>query len=204
MAAGLVGAVIGSVTSAATGAISGAKQRKFAKKEARKARQWQREMSSTAYQRATADLRKAGLNPLLAYTQGGASTPSGAKADTPSKYGLEGVANAAVQGYTAHAQLKSMQEQAKTMYSQRRLNEANELKMYSARGLDIMNTKIAREQRDRLKYENIRAKHQGEMSDTTVGRGLDWIERTRNAFGFSSGAGVHRGSSTVTKGRPRK
>ena len=40
-------------------------------------RKWQENMSSTAYQRAVEDMKKAGLNPILAFSNGGASTPGG-------------------------------------------------------------------------------------------------------------------------------
>lgn len=57
--------------------------------QAAQARDWTKMMSDTSYQRAIGDLKSAGLNPMLAYSQGGASSgggvsASGAMANSPS------------------------------------------------------------------------------------------------------------------------
>lgn len=54
----------------------------FNEEEALKQRSWEEEMSNTSYQRAMADMQKAGVNPMLSYSQGGATTPGGQAAST--------------------------------------------------------------------------------------------------------------------------
>lgn len=54
------------------------RQMDYQSREAQKNRDYQERLSSSAYQRATEDLKRAGLNPAMMYTHlGGSSTPSG-------------------------------------------------------------------------------------------------------------------------------
>lgn len=64
--------------------------REYNSAEAKKQRDWQEHMSNTSYQRMVKDAQAAGLNPYLAYSSGGASTPSGGSASASSAYGSMG------------------------------------------------------------------------------------------------------------------
>lgn len=73
-AASVAGPIVGGLLG--QGAVSS--QNRTNLKIASKQEDFQREMSDTAHQREVADLRAAGLNPLLSAGGSGASTPSGA------------------------------------------------------------------------------------------------------------------------------
>ncbi len=61
-----------------------ASQNQFNAAEAEKARSWQESMRNSAYQATMADMQKAGLNPILAYSQGASATPVASSATASS------------------------------------------------------------------------------------------------------------------------
>jgi 3-oxoacyl-(acyl-carrier-protein) synthase len=118
--------------------VGGVLQRKSDKSEASKNRFFQEKMSNTSYQRAMADMRAAGLNPMLAYQQGGASTPSGAMAAAAPNIG---------EAFTRGRQTEQ----------QRNLATAQEVQAISGSKVNVANTRLLKTnekiQREKLQQE---------------------------------------------------
>lgn len=83
---GDVGKGIGSVMNPLAGVLDlagGLMGNQAAAGQASAQRAFEERMSSTSWQRGVKDMRAAGINPMLAFQEGGASTPGGAMAGVP-------------------------------------------------------------------------------------------------------------------------
>lgn len=126
----ITGAIgIGSLTSALSGLANeyfAGKSRKFAKKQQGRAHEFAERMYRHRYEYTMEDMRRAGLNPILAYVQGAGSTPSGVApaasgAPAPVNFGqnLTGAMDTVARGTKLDPETRLIDEQGRTTAAQR-------------------------------------------------------------------------------------
>jgi len=115
--------------------------------------QFQERMRQTQYQTAVEDMKAAGLNPMLAYSQGGAGTPTGAMGSV-STAEMKNSAAAGVQGYQTlsmnEADINLKQATTTGTTAQTLKTEADTIKTAAYIGYVLENTKLNKQQHDNL------------------------------------------------------
>lgn len=169
---------IGDVFSGVGSLVGGVMNNKAAKDRADDQMDFQERMSSTAHQREVADLKAAGLNPMLTGKYGGSSTPGGAQAPTADV--ITPAINTGLAAQTQRANLEKIRADAAlaiaTAGKERAIAEATFEGIATTSALGLKHQQDTSESRSREYLQTLDIPLRGarlELLNQEIGRGND-------------------------------
>jgi len=188
----LGGPLIGFVGDLIGGALGSSAQKKANKANIalqREQQSWEERMSNTSWQRGTEDMKAAGMNPMLAFSQGGASTPGVSAATVePVDAMARGVSSAATKAMQI-AQIQLTQQQARKASA-----EADYTAAHSAANIPELNFRATNESQrsyaevDKVIAEVEQLRKQGKVSDAQAAQLMEQANQIREMLPYQKRA----------------
>ncbi len=162
--------------------------------QAREQMDFQERMSNTAYQRAVEDMRLAGINPMLAYMQGGATSPSGAMAQIEDVVGP--AVSSAKHSVRLAQELKNMKATERDVDAAARLKQTQQFvageqveETRARTKLAIADTRMRKMSLRMMQAEMPRLLNLSEVQGTKFGKVAAYLQRFREII-YGGGSAV--------------